>query len=184
MANVSLVRLLSDECPGMLLMPSQYWFRQWLGAVREQAITWANVDLDLCHHMTTLGHNELISLKEYIPYTRRDTTVIIDATAWGRVLNIAELFTLGAMSPWYNNFCRKFPWRHQRPSSGLVLGFGVISHAGAIKWVQESYLVACHYDTHNIAPYCDQCKQPSWFLCNPFSASIAPQHRATLSCPV
>ena len=25
----------------------------------EQAITWANVDPDLCHHMASLGHNEL-----------------------------------------------------------------------------------------------------------------------------
>ena len=25
-----------------------------------QAITWANVDPDICHHMESLGHNELI----------------------------------------------------------------------------------------------------------------------------
>ena len=31
-----------------------------MGAVRQQAITWANVDLDPCRHMTSLGHNELI----------------------------------------------------------------------------------------------------------------------------
>ena len=30
------------------------------GAIRQQAITWANVDPDLCHHMVSLGHNELI----------------------------------------------------------------------------------------------------------------------------
>ena len=35
-------------------------FRQWLGAVRQQAITWASVDLDLCHHIASLGRNELI----------------------------------------------------------------------------------------------------------------------------
>ena len=29
------------------------------GAVRQQVITWANVDSDLCHHMVALGHNEL-----------------------------------------------------------------------------------------------------------------------------
>ena len=27
-----------------------HWFRQWIGAVRQQAITWINVYLDLCHH--------------------------------------------------------------------------------------------------------------------------------------
>ena len=28
-------------------------------AVRQQAITWANVDPDICRHMASLGHNEL-----------------------------------------------------------------------------------------------------------------------------
>ena len=27
---------------------------------RQQAITWANVDQDLCRHMASLGHNELL----------------------------------------------------------------------------------------------------------------------------
>ena len=27
----------------------------------QKAITWANVDLDLCRHMVSLGHNELNS---------------------------------------------------------------------------------------------------------------------------
>ena len=40
-------------------MISQNWFRWWLGAVRQQAITWANVVLDPCRHMTSIGYNEL-----------------------------------------------------------------------------------------------------------------------------
>ena len=32
---------------------------QLIGVVRQQAITWANVDPDLCHHLASLGHNEL-----------------------------------------------------------------------------------------------------------------------------
>ena len=32
-----------------------------VGAVRQQAITWANVDPDFCHHMVSLHHNELNS---------------------------------------------------------------------------------------------------------------------------
>ena len=40
-------------------MISQHWFRLWRGAIRQQAITWANVDQDPCRHMTSLGHNEL-----------------------------------------------------------------------------------------------------------------------------
>ena len=32
---------------------------KWLGSVRQQAITWANIDSYLCHQMISLGHNEL-----------------------------------------------------------------------------------------------------------------------------
>ena len=53
------VKLPWYECHCTSLMISQYWFRLWLGVVRQQAITWANVDPDLCHHMASLGHNEL-----------------------------------------------------------------------------------------------------------------------------
>ena len=59
MAEVYLVKLPSDESHWTLLMISQHWFRWWLGAVRQQAITWVNVDPDLCRHMVSLGHNEL-----------------------------------------------------------------------------------------------------------------------------
>ena len=38
----------------MLLLVIDRW-----GALRQQAITWANVDPDLCHHMASLGNNEL-----------------------------------------------------------------------------------------------------------------------------
>ena len=35
---------------------------QQLGAVRQQAITWTNVDPNLCRHMASLGHNEFNSV--------------------------------------------------------------------------------------------------------------------------
>ena len=60
MFEASLVELPLYECHWASLMISQHWLRQWLGAVRQQAITWANVDPDLCRHMASLGHNELI----------------------------------------------------------------------------------------------------------------------------
>ena len=34
---------------------------KWLGAVRQRAIIWANVDLDPCRHKTSLAHNESYS---------------------------------------------------------------------------------------------------------------------------
>ena len=50
---------LSGEWHRSSLMRNQHWFRKWLGAVRQQAIAWAIVDRDLCHHMASLGHNVL-----------------------------------------------------------------------------------------------------------------------------
>ena len=49
-------------------MISQHCFKWWLGVVRHQVITWANVDTDLYRHVASLGHNEL--------------------THWGRVTHI------------------------------------------------------------------------------------------------
>ena len=47
------------ECNGTSPMISQHWLRSWRGAIRQQAITWANVDLVPCHHMASPGHNKL-----------------------------------------------------------------------------------------------------------------------------
>ena len=54
-----LMMIPSDECHRTLLIISQHWFRLWLGAVRQQAITRANVDPDLCRQMASLDLNEL-----------------------------------------------------------------------------------------------------------------------------
>ena len=59
MAAVSVVKLPLDKRQWSVLTISQRWFRYWLGAIRQQAITWANVDQDLCRHMASLGHIEL-----------------------------------------------------------------------------------------------------------------------------
>ena len=32
---------------------------QWLGTVKQQAITWTSVEQDLCRHIALLGHSEL-----------------------------------------------------------------------------------------------------------------------------
>ena len=62
--DASLMKLPSDECKWILLMISQCWFRLWLGAIRQLAITGANVDSDLCRHMASLGHNELMYISK------------------------------------------------------------------------------------------------------------------------
>ena len=40
-------------------MRSHHWTRLWLGTVRQQAITSANVDSDLFHYMASLSRSEL-----------------------------------------------------------------------------------------------------------------------------
>ena len=72
MVKASLVKLPSYKCHWTSLMISQHWFRWWLGAVRQQAITWANVDLVPCRHMASPGHNELI----YVLYTYIQTDML------------------------------------------------------------------------------------------------------------
>ena len=42
---------LSDDISALVQVMA--WYR------RQQAITWANVDPDICHHMVSLGPNEL-----------------------------------------------------------------------------------------------------------------------------
>ena len=44
-----------------IVMTSQYWFRSWLGAVMQQAVTWASVK-PIWHHMSSLGLNYLMGL--------------------------------------------------------------------------------------------------------------------------
>ena len=56
MANAFLVKLhsaLAFTNDKSTLVQVMVWCRQ------AQAITWANVDPDLCRHMVSLGHNQL-----------------------------------------------------------------------------------------------------------------------------
>ena len=63
--NISSINILKIFCEANrrmwlgLLMLRQYWFKQWLGAVRQQAKTWICVDQDCWRHMASPGHNEL-----------------------------------------------------------------------------------------------------------------------------
>ena len=45
------------------LIISQHWCRSWFSAIRQQATTWANVNLDVCNHIASLEHNELTNNK-------------------------------------------------------------------------------------------------------------------------
>ena len=50
-----------NECQWTSLMVNQHWFRKWLGAVRQQAITWISFDEDLPHHMAPQGRPQRVN---------------------------------------------------------------------------------------------------------------------------
>ena len=57
---------LLNEYQRIALVISPHWSRQELCAVRQQALSRANVDQNLCPHMPSLGHNEVIpSIQSY-----------------------------------------------------------------------------------------------------------------------
>ena len=65
------MKLPCAEYQWTLLLISQHCFRLWFDAIRQQSITWASVDPDLCRHMPSLGTSELMYEKlrgvRYIP---------------------------------------------------------------------------------------------------------------------
>ena len=63
------VKLPSGKKHMISLMISRHWFRLWLGAIRPQAITWADVDPHLLP-LASLGHNELKYFSRTSPVTR------------------------------------------------------------------------------------------------------------------
>ena len=70
------MQLLSCECHRISLMISLCWLRYWLGGIRQQVITWANVDPTSCCHMASLGHTELTG---FMFWVRSRTTPTINA---------------------------------------------------------------------------------------------------------
>ena len=54
------------------LMISQYWFDWWLGVIRQQVLTWTNVDQVLRCYVASLGHTEYT-----VQYLLEDTQKIL-----------------------------------------------------------------------------------------------------------
>ena len=48
--------------PQNSLIINEHWLGQWLGAIRRQAINWADVDPELCRHMLSPSHNEFLTM--------------------------------------------------------------------------------------------------------------------------
>ena len=72
---ISQIYFLWGECQKNSLVIIQHWIRWWLGAIRQQAITWANVDLELWCHMASPGHSELMHTITYLLQSLSEITV-------------------------------------------------------------------------------------------------------------
>ena len=77
-------------------MINVHWFRYWLGAVRHQAITWANVGLDLCRHMASLGPNDVKTNKQT---NKKPRQTEISSAKWRPFCSGLNISTAGLMSP-------------------------------------------------------------------------------------
>ena len=60
------LHLVSRESYKTAVMIKQHWFRQWLGVVSQQAITWVTLDPDLRYRQTWLGHNDWLKWHDRI----------------------------------------------------------------------------------------------------------------------
>ena len=93
------VKVPSDECHRTLLMISQYWFRHLLGAIRQQAITWANICPNLCCHMASLGHNESFFSKSYFISWCCLLSIWCHVWNWPNTMDISS--ALRVLMTWY-----------------------------------------------------------------------------------
>ena len=74
------VQLLSGDCYKTSMVRSQHWLRWWLGATRQQVITWANADSDPWFHMPPLGHNVLSN--DLVPSGSKPYWLILTGILW------------------------------------------------------------------------------------------------------
>ena len=47
------------KCRSRVTANNPLMISQWLGAIKQQAIAWTDIDPDLCRHKASLGHSEL-----------------------------------------------------------------------------------------------------------------------------
>ena len=86
---------------------------------RQQAITWANVDPDFCHHMVSLGHNDWVNIGSSDGWCHQATSHYLNQ-CWRRSMMpyMASLghnelihFNLNKMAIYLMTFLGAFSWK-------------------------------------------------------------------------
>ena len=83
--ETSLVKWLSDECDWILSIISQVQLMAWCQRATSNYL--ANVDPDLCCHMSSLGHNELNSRHAHFYFISECCSVLISTSTFLAVLD-------------------------------------------------------------------------------------------------
>ena len=106
---------LSDECHETPMMISQYWFRKWLDAIRQQAITWANVVPDLCCLIVSLDHNKL-SFEQVAKLCYDVLCIIRDRESFKHVVSMSLIHMLSKLGKYCVHTCSCRVYQHLRKS--------------------------------------------------------------------
>ena len=161
MAEVYVVKLLSDGCHWTLLVISQHWFRQWLGAVRQQAIIRTSVDQDLQRHMASLGPSELTSINKLFPtkwnvYLATTMVILLRILLKNVWMNFHEILRITYTveeTIFENNFVSFFTIYSYIYSGDGVVCEWVHFRKNIYSWLfVEFWRFLCH-DTYNYCPF-------------------------------
>ena len=135
------VKLLSGERHKSPLMISQHWFRKWLGAIIQEAITWTSIDQDLRYHLFQSVHTQPIPQNTYIcSRTRR----ILQKWDWNNVKHIE------------NNVCTQVTnsfSAHESVYFPSCQATRKINIKITLEWVQKQFVMRVHtssYFLHDI----------------------------------
>ena len=103
----------------------------WLGVVRHRAITWANVDPDLCRHMASLGRSELIPdigkfLRDFVGFFLMTSHIHRNVVQhYSDVIMSAMASKITGASVIYLTVCSRVDQRKHQCSASLALVRGI-----------------------------------------------------------
>ena len=123
----------SSECHDIILWINQHWFRLWLGAIRQHAITWANVD-PACHHVVSLSHNDSTGAV-FIVYTptfnRKDKSDV----KCQNTLGCLDQYACNVMRLWNSRVYKYAQRMETMKQSGLWSSLGAHGSLVVICWL-------------------------------------------------
>ena len=88
------------RCPQVNAKEPHWWeVKIFQVTVRQKAITWGNIDLDLCHHMAPPGHSELIRVVRF-HCTIFESLSVVELEQGRAVSCVASPFLWGTLATW------------------------------------------------------------------------------------